>query len=151
MEIKMNKHTHQKIIYATLLALASLTACVAWADTTINQTISFTPQNSSSGLCPGAWTGYAKMTNTTDGTLLVQPPTNAISGTLTDASGFPSPYVSIAYVKRQSDGAKWCETNSVTFPATNTTKYQLTIYVKSATPPPTNGQPMNLQVTWQTQ
>jgi hypothetical protein len=145
----MKPNRMKQTLHATLLALAGFTACLAWAE---QQTIPFTPQNSSSGLCPGAWTGYARMTNTTDGTIWVQPPTNIVvtSGTLTDASSFPSPYVSIAYVKRQSDGAKWCETNSVTFPATNTAKYNLIIYVKSPLPPPTNTEPMNIQVTWHT-
>lgn len=90
------------------------------------------------------------MTNTTDGTLWIKPPTNAISGTLTDASGFVSPYVSVAYVKRKSDFVTWCGTNSVNFPVTNTAKYALTIYVKSPLPPPTNGQPLDIQITWQT-
>lgn len=142
----------KKTLGVTLIVLAGLAACMAWAaNTTINQTIPFTPQNSGTGSgCPGVWTGYAKMTNTTDGTTLITPPTNAISGKLTDASGFPPPYVSVACVKRQSDGVKWCDTNSVTFPVTNTAKYTLAIYVKSPLPPPTNGQPMNLQITWQT-
>jgi hypothetical protein len=91
------------------------------------------------------------MTNSTDGTLWITPPTNAISGTLTDVSIGASNYVSVACVRRYSDQVKWCDTNSVSFPVTNTAKYSLTVYVKSPLPPPTNGQPMNLQVTWQTQ
>jgi hypothetical protein len=51
-------------------------------------------------------------------------------------------------VVRKSDQFPWCDTNSVNFPATNTTSYSLTVYVKSPVPPPTNGQPMNLQITW---
>ena len=152
MKAKMKTKHMKNTLNATLLALAGLTASLAWADNIINQSIPCTYQNSGSGTgCPGTWTAYAKMTNSADGTLWITPPTNAISGTFTDASGFASPYVSVASVRRQSDGAKWCDTNSVTFPVTNTAKYTLTIYVKSPLPPPTNGQPMNLQVTWQTQ
>jgi hypothetical protein len=146
----MNKHIKQnlgKII--TALTLIGFTAGMALAD---QQAIPFTPQNSGTGSgCPGIWTGYAKMTNATDGTLWIIPPTNAISGTLTDASGFAAPYESVAYVTRKSNSQHWCNTNSVTFPVTNTTKYAFTVYVKTPLPPPTNGQPMNLQITWQTQ
>ncbi len=132
----------------TLLALAGFTAGIVLAD---QQAIPFTPQNSGTGSgCPGTWTGYVKMTNSTDGTFWIIPPTNAISGTLTDASGFASPYVSVANGKRKSASVTWCGTNTVNFPVTNTAKYSLTIYVKSPLPPPTNGQPVNLQITWHT-
>lgn len=146
--MKTNK-TFQTI-RATILALAGFTAAIALADQTITQTISFKTQSGGSGSgCPGTYNGLAQMTNDTGGSWIT-PPTNAVSGTFTDASGFASPYVSVAYVKR-NDLVKWCDTNSVTFPATNSKTYQLTVYVKSPLPPPTNGQPMNLQVTWQTQ
>jgi hypothetical protein len=92
------------------------------------------------------------MTNSADGTFWITPPTNVVSGTLKDASDFAAPYSSVACVLSKNHFLlKWCETNSVTFPATNTDKYSLTIYVKNQTPPPTNGQPMNLQITWKTQ
>jgi hypothetical protein len=124
--------------------IAALAASLAWA----NETIPFTQQSGGSGSgCPGAYTGFAKMTNSTGG-LWITPPANTTNGTLTDASGFSAPYASVAYVSRKSDGLTWCDTNSVTFPATNSTSYQLTIYVKNTPPPPTNGQPMNLQITW---
>lgn len=144
--MKTNKTA--KIFCATLLTLTGLAAGVVLAE---QQAIPFTQQDGGSGSgCPGAYTGFAKMTNSTDGTFWVKPPTNAINGTLTDASGFASPYVSVAYVKRKSDSVTWCGTNSVTFPASGTDKYLLTVYVKNTPPPPTNGQPMNLQITWQT-
>lgn len=135
----------------TALTLIGFTASLAWAaQQNENQTRPFTVQSSGSGSgCPGTWTGYAKMTNGA-GAFAITPPTNATSGTFTDASGFAAPYVSVACVKR-NDLVTWCETNSVTFPATNSKTYQLTVYVKSPVPPPTNGQPMNLQITWQTQ
>jgi hypothetical protein len=129
----------------TAVALTGFAAGVAWAD---QQSISFTKKSGGSGGgCPGTYTGYAKMTNSA-GTFSITPPTNVVSGTLTDASGFPSPYVSVANVSC-SDFSSWCDTNSVTFPATHSKTYTLTVYVKSPTPPPTNGQPMNLQITWQ--
>jgi hypothetical protein len=129
----------------TVLALAGFAAGVVWADSEI---IPFTPKTGGSGSgCPGAYTGYAKMTNSA-GTLWLTPPTNTISGTLTDASGLGTNYISVAWVQRKSDAAAWCGTNSVTFPATNTDQYLLTVYVKNPPPPPTNGQPLNLQITW---
>ncbi|HTL74217.1 MAG TPA: hypothetical protein VL863_13020 [bacterium] len=150
----MNKHIKRNLGKTiTTLSLIGFTAGLAWAADTINQSIPCTYQNSGSGSgCPGTWTGYAKMTNTVDGTFWIDPPTNVVSGTLTDASGFASPYSSVASVKSKNHlTEKWCDTNSVTFTATNTDKYSLTIYVKSPMPPPTNGQPMNIRVTWQTQ
>lgn len=128
------------------VVLASFAVCAVWADT---QYIPFTIQTGGSGSgCPGAYTGYAKMTNSM-GTFWFTPPANATSGTLTNASGFAPPFVSVACVVRKSDFTAWCGTNSVIFPATNSTQYALTVYVKSALPPPTNGQTMNLQITWQ--
>jgi hypothetical protein len=128
----------------TVLVLAGFAAGVVWAD---SEKIPFTKQTGGSGSgCPGAYTGYAKMTNST-GLFWITPPTNTSSGTFTDASGLGTNYISVAYVTRKSDGLTWCGTNSVTFPATNTDQYLLTVYVKN-TPPPTNGQPMNLLVTW---
>lgn len=146
----MNQTTKRNLgKIVTVLSLIGFTACVALADQ-LNQTIPFTQQTGGSGSgCPGAYKGMAKMTNAA-GTYWITPPTNAVSGTFTDASGFSSPYVSVAYVQC-NNFSSWCGTNSVTFPATNTAQYSFVVYVKSPLPPPTNGQPMNLQVTWQTQ
>jgi len=127
------------------LTLASLAANLAWAD---QETIPFTNKSVSGSGCPGNYTGYASMTNSA-GSTWITPPTNTTSGTFTDASGFPPPYVSVVQVTRKIDHATWCETNSVTFPATNSTSYQLVVDVKNTPPPPTNGQPMKLQITWQ--
>lgn len=88
------------------------------------------------------------MTNSA-GSIWLTPPTNTTSGTFTNASGFAPPFVSVAYVMRKSDFMTWCSTNSVTFPATNSTSYQMIMYVKSTPPPPTNGQPVTLQIIWQ--
>jgi len=143
----MKKNKISQIIYAAAVVLAGFIGYVALADT-MSENIPFTSKSVSGTGCPGAYTGLAKMTNST-GTFWITPPTNATNGTLTDASGFPSPYVSVAYVMRRSDGMTWCGTNSTTFPATNSTSYQLMIVVKSTPPPPTNGQPMSLQIQWQ--
>jgi hypothetical protein len=140
---KKHQPTFGQIII--VLALAGFMTCVAVADV---QVIPFTVKTVSGSGCPGAYTGYAKMTNGI-GSIWITPPTNTTSGTFTDASGFQPPYVSVAAVVRKSDSASWCDTNSVTFPATNSTSYQLMVIVKSTPPPLTNGQPMNLQITWQ--
>jgi hypothetical protein len=139
---KTMKTTITKLVLA---AIAGWLVGVAVAD---QQNIPFTAQNGGSGAgCPGAWTGFAQMTNSVDGTVWLTPPAGATNATFTDASGLAAPYVSVAYVKRK-DLVKWCDTNSVTFPVNDTKSYQMIVYVKSTLPPPTNGQPMNLQVTW---
>ncbi|MDR3460006.1 MAG: hypothetical protein P4N60_21475 [Verrucomicrobiae bacterium] len=141
----MNKNTSSRSSFVAALALASFAVCAAWAD---NQMVPFTPQSGGTGSgCPGLYTGTAKMTNST-GSFWITPPANATNGILTDVSGFPAPYTSVACVKSRTN-LTWCQTNSVSFPATNSTSYLLTIYVKSPLPPPTNGQPMNIQITWQ--
>lgn len=156
----MKHNQMKKTLHATLLALTGMATFIALADQTkdnndsqtlgqtTHETVLFTKKSGGSGSgCPGAWTGYARMTNDT-GSLWITPPTNTTSGTFTDASGFASPYVSVAHVM-QNDLVSWCDTNSVIFPVTSGKTYQLTVYVKSPLPPPTNGQPMNLQVAWQ--
>jgi hypothetical protein len=127
------------------LVLVGGAAGVAWADV---EGIPFTIRTggSTNTPCPGAYSGYAKMTN--GSALWFTPPTNASSGTFTDASSFGTSYVSVACVVRRNDLMAWCGTNTVTFPATNSTQYALTAYVKNTPPPPTNGQLLNLQVTW---
>lgn len=148
MQTKKIKTT--QTLCATLLAIVGFTACVAMAADTSIQTINFKQQSGGSGSgCPGAYTGFVKMTNSA-GAYWITPPTNTTSGTLTDESAFGSNYVSVAYVKC-NNFLTWCGTNSVTFPATNSLKYELVVYVKNSPPPPTNGQPMNLKIAWQTQ
>jgi hypothetical protein len=135
-------------ILVSFALLIVFTAWVVFADP-ITENISFTQQSggSTNSTCPGTYTGYSRMTNT-DGSIWLTPPANTTTGTFTNASGFAPPFVSIAWVKRKSDSVIWCGTNSVTFPATNSTSYQLIMYVKSTPPPPTNGQPMSLQIFW---
>lgn len=142
----MEKQKSTLLTFAAVLGLLlAASADRVLADT---QTIPFTATAGGSGSgCPGTYKGYAKMTNSS-GTFWITPPAGTTNGTLTDASGFSAPYVSVAVAKRKSDSFIWCGTNSVTFTATNTQQYALTVYVKSTTPPPTNGQPMTLQITW---
>ena len=140
----MKKNITSKITCAAILILAGFVARIGLADTEI---IPFTVKSVSGSGCPGAYSGYAKMTNGT-GTFWITPPTGTTNGTLTDASGFPSPYVSVVKVVRSPDQVSWCDTNSINFPVTNGYLYSLTVYVKSPVPPPTNGEPMNVQITW---
>lgn len=135
---------------ASILTLAALifAGCATNMQTESNTTQSdlFTKKNGGSGSgCPGTYKGYAKMTNSV-GAFFITPPAGTTNGTFTDASGLSAPYVSVACVVC-SDFSSWCNTNSVTFPASSSKQYSLTVYVKSS--PPTNGQPMNLQITWQ--
>jgi hypothetical protein len=135
---------------ASILTLAALlfAGCATYLPTESNTTQCdpFTKKSGGSGSgCPGVYTGYAKMTNST-GSIWITPPAGTTNGIFTDASGLPAPYLSVAWVK-SNNLMTWCNTNSVTFPASSSHQYQLTVYVKSSTP--TNGQPMNLQVTWQ--
>lgn len=127
-----------------VMAFIGLAASLAQAD---NQSDSYTPQPGGTGTnsC-GVYYGYAKMTNST-GTFWIVAPTNITSGTLTDTSTYGSPYTSVAFVGC-INGKSWCSSNNVTFPATSGTKYSMTVFVTS-TPPPTNGQPISLQLTWQ--
>jgi len=142
----MKKNKILQIACATTLILAGFTTLMALADT---QKDSVTFMSSSNGCC-GTYYAYARMTNDKASTW-IKPPTNIVvtSGTLTDVSGFPSPYSSHASALKFGAATPTCGSNSVTFPATNTSTYQLTVYVKSPTPPPTNSEPMTLQITWQ--
>jgi hypothetical protein len=132
-----------------IMGMAILTGLMGWVARADVQLVAFklSSGGSTNTPCSGAYTGYARMTNSA-GSLWIRPPTNTTTGTFTDASGFGPPYWSVVTVLRQSDFASWCQTNSVTFPATNGTSYELTLWVKSTPPPPTNGQPLSLQIVW---
>ena len=130
-------------IIATLL-LTGFAACVALADT---QGIVTTVTKGSTS-CVGTYYAYAKATNSA-GSIWITPPSNTnTSGTFTDIStNISTNYSSTVLVTRKKDGVAWCGTNSVTFPATNSTSYQMISYVTSQ-PPPTNGQLQTLQIVW---
>lgn len=140
MTIKIQTRFHR---IATVLVFTGFAACVAWADIQKDKASISAGNNA----CAGNYTAQAKMTNSTGGTWLT-PTANSTNGTFTDLSGFAPPYKSVTVATRRSDGVTWCGTNSITFPATNAASYSLTVYVTRTPPPPTNGQPMNLQVTW---
>jgi hypothetical protein len=138
-----NKNKIVKIVCAAALVLAGFAGFIK-ADQT--ETIPcVTGQNTNS--CAGVYYACAKMTNSA-GAVWITPPAGTKTGTFTDASGFPSPYTSSAVVMRKSDQKTWCQTNSITFPATNSS-YSMVVCITS-TPPPTNGQPMTLQIQWST-
>ena len=124
------------------LTLATWAACVAWADTQGDSATIVSGNNA----CAANYTALAKMTNSA-GSYWITPPAGTTTGTFTDASGFPPPYSSAVQVMSRSLST-WCGTNSVTFPATSTTSYCLTVYVTSKPPPPTSGQTMTLEITW---
>jgi hypothetical protein len=139
----MKKIIKSRIPTAIIFALCSIIGIIAFAD---QESIPFVSQSGGTGSgCSGAYTGYAKYTNSSG--FWITPPAGTSSGTLTDTSGFTSNYVSVAKVGC-NNLSSWCDTNSVTFPATNSRQYTLTIFVKSTPPPPTNGQPLTLQITW---
>jgi hypothetical protein len=104
-----------------IMGMAILTGLMGWVARADVQLVAFklSSGGSTNTPCSGAYTGYARMTNS-----------------------------AVVTVLRQSDFASWCQTNSVTFPATNGTSYELTLWVKSTPPPPTNGQPLSLQIVW---
>jgi len=135
------KHKIRSII--TLLAVTGLMVGVAWAD---NQMIPITLQSGTGTGCVGSFVGYAKMTNSS-GSVWITPPANTTTGTFADESSFDSNYVSIATVVCLTNPAPICGSNNVTFKASSKAKYELVVYVKSS--PPTNGEPLNLQITWQ--
>ena len=144
----MKKNKTSKIIFAAVLVLAGFSGFIALADphTQCDSAKISVGTNSSFG----KFYAYAKMTNANGVGFWIKPDTNIVvsSGTLTDISGFPAPYSSYAVVTPFGSITNLYASNSITFPATNTLTYQLTVFVTSPTPPPTNGQPMTLQIKW---
>jgi hypothetical protein len=137
----MNKNLKRKLGYGiAALGLAGFAIGAVWASDT--QCIPFTAKVVTGSGCPGGYLGYATMTNSTGGIWIV-PPTNTVSGTFTNNSAFTC----TVYVIQKNNSMVWCDTNSITFLATNSTSYQMTAYVKS--PAPTNGQMITVQVNWQ--
>lgn len=131
---------------ALIFAGCATEVTIASADIA-TQSVPFVVQSATGSGCPGSYTGYSRMTNSL-GTFPILSETNDAHATFTDASGFSSNYVSVVQVTRVSDNKKWCDTNSVIFPATNGGYYKFTTYVKSPLPPPTNSQDLNLQIKW---
>jgi hypothetical protein len=142
-----NQERTLKIICAAAVILAGLMACIA-----SEQTQSDVPamgEVTGTG-CPPTYYALARMTNSA-GQFWLTPPAGTTNGIFMDVSGFPKPYASSTQVIRRSDLNPWCATgtNGVSFPASSSTSYSMAVYVTSKTPPPTNGQPLVLQVTWQ--
>jgi len=133
-----------KIVCLVTLTVAGFYSWVAMADSQGDKPTFGQGTNS----CAGTYYAYAKMTNGSGGVWLT-PPANTKSGVFTDLSGFPAPYSSSVIVA-QRNLVSWCGTNGLNFPVTNGMTYSVTVYVTSPTPPPTNGQPLNLSVMWNT-
>jgi hypothetical protein len=132
---------------ATALVLAGLMAGIAAPQ---NQGVpAIVGQGSGTG-CIGTYYAMAEMTNSS-GTFWLTPPAGTTNGIFKDVSGFQPPYTSATTVIRRSDLNTWCSntTSGVSFPASSSTSYELIAYVTSKTPPPTNGQPIILQITWE--
>jgi hypothetical protein len=123
------------------LTLAGFALGAVWASNT--QCLSFIPKVVAGSGCPSSYVGYVKMTNSV-GSFWITPPTNTVTGTFINTSVFSCD----TDVTRKSDLMPWCGTNSVTFPATNSTSYEFIAYV-TTTPAPTNGQMITVQVNWQ--
>jgi hypothetical protein len=147
----MKKIKTLKIICMVTIALTSFTGLVVLADSsTVTENPNFQYITGSNSIF-GKFYVMAKMTNTVNGTYLVKPDTNIVvsSGTFTDISGYAAPYSSYVVVGVSGKTNTYCASNNVTFPATNSLNYTLTIYVTSPPPPPTNNEPLTLQVHWQ--
>jgi len=138
----MNKNLKRKLGYG-IAALGFAGFAVGAVRASDTEYVPFTPQVVTGSGCPGAYVGYARMTNST-GSIWIVPPTNTVSGTFTNTSAFTCS----TFVTQKSNSLTWCGTNSVTFPATNSTSYELMVYV-TGTPAPTNGQPVCVQIIWQ--
>ena len=138
-----------KIKSAVVLAALAIAGCWAsFASIPLSQSI--VPSVGSGGQgsdCPGPFTAYSIMTNST-GSTWITPPAGTTNAILTDISDYPAPYASVASVVRKSDLMTWCAGNYVDFPVTNGDRFQLKVYVVSAVP--TNS-PFNLvlQIQWQ--
>jgi hypothetical protein len=140
--MKNTKNTLGRIIAG--LALIGITHTVAMAQiTNITERIKTVIGTDGGSGCPGGMYGFVRMTNSV-GSIWLTPPAGTTLGVLSDISGYPPPYSSRAVVEQRSNGVSWCDTNSVTFPATNSTSYMLVIVVKT-TPPPTN---VIVQLQW---
>lgn len=142
----MKKNKISTIIGAVAIVTLGFMGCGAFAQSTQTQTDTTTINMVTNQY--GTFYAQAKMTNSS-GLYWITPPTNTHTGTFKDASGFPAPYASSLLVTRRIDNYSWfSNTNGFTFPATNSS-YSLTVYVNTTPPPPTNGQSLTLQVTWQ--
>jgi len=141
----MLKTRTQKLLCAAALVLAGITASVALADSNNQSPPTVVGQGTNS--CAGVFYAKASMTNGAGGVWITPTNSTISSGTFTNASG--GAYSYSLSVQCHNTMKTWCGTNSVTFPATNTFSYSFYIYITSPVPPPTNGEPINLQVNWQ--
>lgn len=144
------------ILYTSLLATCALTGCVSSpygmsaGGSTLTETISFNnTQGTSGSSCIGTYYGYARLTNSTTGAYWLVPPTNSTSATFTNLTDLGDGANCDMVVMSKRTFTAWCGTNSVTFPVSSVDQYELTMYIKNTPPPPTNNQPLSMQVNWQ--
>ena len=146
----MNKNKTLKIVTLIGLVMAGLMHCGALAQSTMVEPLPAT-MITGSNTYAGAYYATVRATNISGGLWLM--PSNGVqSCTVADTSGLPSPYASSLVVSCKN-GAHMYSTNqncNLIFPVTNTTSYSIMLYVNSVPPPPTNGQPLTLQIMWST-
>jgi len=100
--------------------------------------------------CVGQYYGCFKMTNSTGGTWLT-PSNTPSSGTFSNLTDMGTNVKwSMLVTELANLNNHWCTNNSstMTFPATNSTKYSLYFYINTPTNIPC-ANPITLQVTWQ--
>ncbi len=129
------------------LTITGLGVGAAVASVPVFETLPLTVISGGQGsACPGRFYSYTSMTNSA-GSIWITPPAGTTNGILTDISGYPAPYASVATVMRRSDMMTWCAGNYVDFPVTSGEKFQLKVFVIAGQP--TNGLPATLQIQWQ--
>jgi hypothetical protein len=95
--------------------------------------------------CPGSFTAYTTMTNST-GSIWLSIPAGETNAVLTDISHYPAPYASVVSAMYKTTGMTYCAGDSVSFPVSGGQLYQYKLFVVSGTV--TNGQPLTMQITY---
>jgi hypothetical protein len=147
---KMNKNKTLKTLSIVGIITAGFMHCGALAQSSMIQPLPpiMIPGSNSYA---GAFYAYVKGTNSSGG-FSITPSIGVQSCTVSDVSGFPAPYSSCVIASRRDTGHTWYTNQncSLIFPVTNTLSYTIMLYVTSVPPPPTNGQPLMLQIAWST-
>jgi len=130
-----------------IMALAHISAL---AQSVVVEPLPASVSSGSSGFV-GSYYAFVRATNSVGG-LWLTPPSGAQSCTVSDASGFSAPYVSSLMASPKDGSQTWYATNNnnLFFPVTSTASYAIILYVNSLPAPPTNGQPLMLEITWNT-
>lgn len=146
----MNKKLKtSKIAFVAALLLAGFMHVCAFAQQYTQKQFDLAALSTNINPKLGTYYAIAQMTNSA-GTYWITPSNGVSSCTFQDVSGFPPPYTWAAMVQSRNFHQFVATNNTpLTFPATNTMSYTLTVYVTSPLPPPTNGQALTLQAQWQ--